>query len=413
MLTNARSLSPKIESLHEYFSEHDIDVALITESWLKDGSILDRDVIDLEFGTNLKILYKNRPRNSTGARRVGGGVSIVFNKATSNLRERKIVGNNFELLMAVGRVGKADRQFAFICAYIEPRTRVAQLKELNDLINSQILQLKSKGDPAIFVGGDLNHRSLADALDDFPDVKRINFDPTRGPACLDVLHSNLSPTPTSWPPLTSRQGNDSDHSCVVFEGSVPIQRGFHWLRKKSRKHTSGAVAAFGREMAAADWGRILGGSNNPDVLVREFERHVEEATDRLFPIQYTRCRSNESPWITNAIRRLSKQKKGIYRREHKSAAWIGARNRLDAMIEQSKQQYVNRVEKNGSSRSYFTAVKALSSSAAPKDWNVTDLFPGKSQLEAGNAAAEYFSRISNMFEPLENPGLPPSPSGAQ
>ena len=69
LVTNARSLSPKIESLHRYFTELDIDVAMITESWLKDSSILDRDIIDLEYGTNLKIIYKNRPKKTVGARR--------------------------------------------------------------------------------------------------------------------------------------------------------------------------------------------------------------------------------------------------------------------------------------------------------------------------------------------------------
>lgn len=104
LLTNARSLAPKIKSLQTQFEEHKLDFAMITESWLKDGEILDKYVIDLEYGTNLKIIYKNRPRRTTGARRVGGEVSIVFNKSTCNFRERKIGGNKFEIVAATGRV---------------------------------------------------------------------------------------------------------------------------------------------------------------------------------------------------------------------------------------------------------------------------------------------------------------------
>ena len=69
-----------------------------------------------------------------------------------------MVGNKFELLAAVGRVGGIDRKVALFCVYIEPKMRVAELKELNDLLNREILQLKSNGDPLIFVGGDLNRR---------------------------------------------------------------------------------------------------------------------------------------------------------------------------------------------------------------------------------------------------------------
>ena len=60
MLTNACSQLPKINSLQIFFEGHKVDINLVTESWLHDGHILDRDVIDLEYGINLKILYKNR-----------------------------------------------------------------------------------------------------------------------------------------------------------------------------------------------------------------------------------------------------------------------------------------------------------------------------------------------------------------
>ena len=74
-MTNARSLSPKIDSLQNVFTEHEVDVAFITESWLKDGQVVDRDVIDLEYGTDLKIVYKNRTKKAT-ARSVGGGFPL-------------------------------------------------------------------------------------------------------------------------------------------------------------------------------------------------------------------------------------------------------------------------------------------------------------------------------------------------
>ena len=71
LITNARSLSPKIESLQNNFEAHELDFALVTESWLNDGETLNKDIIDLEHGTGLKILYKNRPRRAAGVRRVG------------------------------------------------------------------------------------------------------------------------------------------------------------------------------------------------------------------------------------------------------------------------------------------------------------------------------------------------------
>lgn len=124
------------------FTEHCLDFALITESWLRDGGVLDKDVIDLEYGTNLKIIYKNRPRKPMAARAVGGGVSIVNNKSRCSLKERKISGNAFEIVAAVGKVGKLARQVAVFCVHLELRLKADDLQKINDLINGEIISLK-------------------------------------------------------------------------------------------------------------------------------------------------------------------------------------------------------------------------------------------------------------------------------
>ena len=402
LLTNARSLSPKICSFHDVFREHDIDVAMVTESWLNDGCTLDRDVIDLEYGTNLKIIYKNRPKTARGARRVGGGVSIIYDKNSCSLRERKVVGNKFELVMAQGRVGKVGRSAVFMCLYIVPSMKAAQLDELNTLINLEILQLKSKGDPLIFVGGDLNNRNLT-ALDDFTDIKRVNFDPTRGPACLDILYSNAhTVTSAVWPPLHSDAGVPSDHDCVVFSGSEPKQKNFIWTTRTTRKHSWRAVEEFGRIMAATDWDELLPPHLGPNALVSIFQTHTGQLVDRLFPLQRVRVRSNEPPWITHGIRRLARHKKRIFKRCGKSRAWFKLRDKIRELIAASQQQYVERVTQSGTStKTYFSAVKALgSAAAAPQQWTLMDLFPGKTPLEAGNETASFFTKISDAFDPL-------------
>lgn len=48
ILANARSLTPKIESLLDYFDELDLHMAIVTESWLKPGKELEKNLRDLE-----------------------------------------------------------------------------------------------------------------------------------------------------------------------------------------------------------------------------------------------------------------------------------------------------------------------------------------------------------------------------
>ena len=408
LLTNARSLSPKIESLHNMFSEHQIDIALITESWLSDGTVLDRDIVDLELGTGLKIIYKNRPKTRAGARKVGGGVSIIYNKDRCSMRERKIVGNKFELVLAVGRIGKIRRQFAFFCAYIVPNMKVADHRELNELVKYEILQLRSKGDPLIFLGGDLNHKNLDESVDAYADIKRLNFDPTRGPSCLDVMYANTDAASTVWPPLETQTGTQSDHSCVLFVGEEAKQKDFVWTKKTVRKFTDKAANEYGRFLADTNWEQVFGNRDSPDELVAAFEKHTLDEIDRLFPLQTIRCRSNEPPWMTNNIRRLSRLKRRVFRREGKSNLWCRLRDKVLQLLASSKSAYVDRAMQSGSTgRSYFNAVKSLSTHSTPREWDLMDLFEGQSPTEAGDQAATFFTQISDQFEPLAASSVAP------
>ena len=73
-----------------------VDVVFITESWLRDAMVLDRDIIDLEHGTDLKIVYRNLHKGAS-ARAVGGGVSIIYKKSKCSMREYKVLGNTVTL----------------------------------------------------------------------------------------------------------------------------------------------------------------------------------------------------------------------------------------------------------------------------------------------------------------------------
>ena len=402
LLTNARSLAPKINSLQTFVQEHDVDIALITESWLRDSEVLDRDVIDLEYGSKLKILYKNRPRRVNGLRRVGGGVSVVFNKDRCSLRERKIVGNDYELVAATGRIRKIGRVFAVFCIYIEPRTKTAELEKIKHLLTDEVLAVKAAfKDPLIIVGGDMNRRDLASAFEPFDDIKQANFAPTRRDACLDIIFSNANGATTKvWPPLETDRGIKSDHSCVVMKAGESKERDFTWVRKLARKHTHEACEQFGAELRATDWNNLLPVSSSPDELVAAFEEKTSEMMNRLFPLTSTRHRSNEDPWITDGIRKLAKRKARVYRREKKSDYWQALQRRLSKLIFYSKQQFIARVRQGGTStKAYFRAVRQLGGSQ-PREWSARDLYPGLSPEQTGDKVTEFFTKITNQFNPL-------------
>ena len=58
--TNARSLCPKVESLIDCMNETDSHLAIIMESWLREGAGLEKLREDLELGAGMCFLTKNR-----------------------------------------------------------------------------------------------------------------------------------------------------------------------------------------------------------------------------------------------------------------------------------------------------------------------------------------------------------------
>ena len=413
LLTNARSLSPKILSLQTMFEEHELDFALITESWLKDGLLLDRDVIDLEHGTNLKILYKNCPVRAASSRRVGGGISIVFNKTSCNFRERKVVGNKFELLIATGKMSKSDRSVAIFCVYVQPRMLVAELTALKEIITTQTLELKASSNPLFFIGGDMNKRDLGPAFEAFNDIAQKNFTPTRGTACLDIMFSNANVAEISvWPPLETLDRVRSDHDCVLFRIKEERERNFFWTRKVVRLHTDDAIDKFAAEMGAVDWNTVLPDDMHPDQMVETFNGITGQMSDRFFPKKLIRIRSNEAPWITEGVRRLSKAKKRVYKRDGKSDLWWRLDEEMSRKLEECKSAFVDKAKEDGpNSRKYYSVIKSLSCKEKPPDWKVSDLYPGATKDKVGDKVTAYFTAITDQFERL-NPSLATQPQRA-
>ena len=121
--TNARSLTPKIESLVEYLNELEASIAFLTETWFSDSPELELDIADFEKGTGYSILCKNRPVNCRGYST--GGVAIAFRTSHVSFSKIELPGNEFEILFAVGTMPRFTRKFIAVCIYMPPSMSAA------------------------------------------------------------------------------------------------------------------------------------------------------------------------------------------------------------------------------------------------------------------------------------------------
>ena len=82
--TNARSLCPKINSLIDTIEELDAAFALVTETWLADGTSLEDDKQDLLLGAGFSLLCRNRAPDHRGVAYRGVGLLLRMSFVVSN-----------------------------------------------------------------------------------------------------------------------------------------------------------------------------------------------------------------------------------------------------------------------------------------------------------------------------------------
>ena len=126
----------------EAFSELDLSFMLVSESWLKQGPILQKCLIDLDHAENLSIIHKSRVTRR--GRNSGGGVCIVFDKTKIALKEYPIKSGLSEIVAACGKVQNIQRKIVVISAYIPPKTKAKQDREALGHISDDILKAKTE-----------------------------------------------------------------------------------------------------------------------------------------------------------------------------------------------------------------------------------------------------------------------------
>ena len=393
LLTNARSLKQKTAALTDAFQSLDLNFAGITETWFKGGKALTADLAEYEGSTGIRILHRSRDGRKKGN---GGGVAIAFNIGCCNFKQRHLESaKKFEIICAVGRVGKINRKIVTFTVYIPPSMRAPEFAELKEALGVEISAVKcSLGDPVILVMGDFNHRDISGVLN-MDDVQLVPTAPTRGLSTIDRIYTNAHDQILDvrvLPPLQSSNGVMSDHRCVFVDAVFPPLKKYEWIVQYRRTRDEARERAFAEEMSGHNWANLCGDVNE---MVDYLQKVVAELSDKHFPLVRLRRRSNELPWITKRIRKLWKRKVRLYKKKGRSDAWWETDRRLQECIEEARCGFVDRMLEDGNrGRSFYAATKKLAVAAPSKQWSVSDMFPGMSPAGVCNEVLGYYGGIA-------------------
>lgn len=113
--------------LVENFNELELDVAIVAESWLKEGAAPNKDLTDLEHGEGIRVIHKSR--KSQKGRNAGGGIAIVYNKSKIKLSNRPMPGcGKTELVCADGKLHDNKRTVIVYGVYVTPKLNADKRK---------------------------------------------------------------------------------------------------------------------------------------------------------------------------------------------------------------------------------------------------------------------------------------------
>ena len=244
-LSNACCLTNKMDELWGVLQYNKIDIAVITESWLKPEN------------EQISHLHEYKTFNKCREEKDCGGISVLI-KNDIPCTVLQIDAGDLEILWLAVRPAWLPRNISVIilaAVYFPPKSLAKTRDDLIEHITTTAQLLQAKYDnPGFMILGDLNtfpDKELTRALT-FKQVVKV---PTRGKNTLDKIITNVQKfyePPVSLPAL----GN-SDHLSVLWEPNMRQRAAEPSITQYSRRFPDSKIREFGRWITQQNWHEVL------------------------------------------------------------------------------------------------------------------------------------------------------------
>ena len=314
-----------------------------------------------------------------------------------------------EIVCATGTSSLKKRRLAIVSVYLPPSLSKQQMDSTIETLISLVSNLLTKyQDPILFIGGDFNRKDMSAFLAAYPDLLPINAGPTRRGVSLDQVYTNMHQKISQksiMKPLCKPNGVPSDHDIIAAACTLPRRRIAITKSFTFRPFSQEGLEKFKALTLQVDWEIIQKG--NPTDSAEALDGLLQRLVEASFPTKTRRIRNTDAPWFNQECKMAVARKNRVYKAEGKSENYIQARKLSDQVILKAKKKFMARIidttagKKN--SPAFYRTVKAWSSKEAPNPWDVSNLYPGESDLVICERAAEYFNRISREYVPIPDP----------
>ena len=416
---NMRSLLPKLDSYAEDFEDRDTGVSFLTEIWTKADNNKHQNKLHELFEMK-GLLYISTPR--PGLKR-GGGVAIVADPIRFSLSKFSVpnphkIEVTWGLLRPKVVTGKISK--IICCAFYSPPYSKKKTKLIEHLSSTLQDLLVDHPGAGVVIAGDRNDLNAERISSIESSLQQIVCAPTHGRKILDVVFTNLSKfynDPVIVNPIDvddPTNGVLSDHLGVVVEPMKYPDK--HPLRRKKtinfRPKPESKICNFGRDISQISWD-FLSSSMSSTELTEAFQIKMADLIDTHFPVKTITVTDADQPWITNDLKTLKRARIREYCRHGKSTKYFDLKKLFNVKQNVAVKHYTDKIINDVKTGTKTSGYKALRKLGVRKGDTKDELFvlPNHSEQnlteeEVAERIADYFSSISQEFEPLDIDKLP-------
>ena len=402
LLTNARSISNKLDDLQVVAENNGVDIMCITESWLND------DIPD----DPLCIPHFIGPFRNDRKERLGGGVLVYVKNSIKVNHCAELQSNDHESIWVTLHPNKLPRSVSSIAIGVIYHPPGANNYNLyNHICHSVDTILKKHPNAGIVILGDFNSFK-ENSMRNLYDLKQIVKSNTRGNKILDKIFTNLDQfynEPKILPPL-----GRSDHSVITCYPNIQssyIKPHNKTVSYRSNDFTSKVFLVH--ELKEYNW-TTLYELNTCEDKFNMFMSVITDLLDKHLPYKEFIKNTSDKPWVTNDYKSL------IIKRQ---VAWKNKNKHLY----NTYRNKVNRATKTIRNKFYKSQVSDLRNTNSSMWWkktkNVVGLGKSSNSLDHlsnsvcdgdntkfVNEANKFLASVSHHISPIDMTKIPPKAS---
>ena len=302
---------PRFELLRAFCcQDHSYDVILLSETHL------DKTIDDSEIDIHGYILFR-KDRN-----RHGGGVLIYAKEYLLPVLFADVDNANVESIFI--KILGLKQPIFFGCYYRSPGQLKADREAFLESMRCQMDFLATNHGVRFYLFGDFNDRcvdwgdehstselgrSLVDIANNY-NVSQMITTPTRGRHILDLLLTNR---PQDICFLKTEESIDNlDHETITGKLKTSYNTGKRYTRL-IRHYSSEGFSILNSTLSQIPWHSLLSSDVSVDRNLEIFYVTINEAIDKVFPLDEITVRPNDRPGMTNEVRMLFKTTHRLYR----------------------------------------------------------------------------------------------------